>query len=416
MLRNYLLLAWKVLLRRKFFTFISLVGISLTLATLLVVTAFIDFHAHPPKPYTKQARMLFVKTVLGENKDFTTINEPHYGFHDKYVRPLQGIEQFSIQTETTYIAYPNGNKAILTAKQVDGAFWEVYDFDFVEGQPFSEEDNHQARMVAVISEKTRQAFFGDAPALGKSITLNDKTYRIVGVVRDIATSLSASGNVWLPINLFLRPIDRTAIMGEDAGSFMSTIVAKDESEIPLIKARFHAMLPTINFGSSRVEKMIANADTQFEVLFQMFLGFQEGSNNHAAIMLSLLMSLGLVFMLLPAINLVNINVSRILERTSEIGVRKAFGASGRALVGQFIVENLVLTIIGGTIGILLAEAVLIWITSTGFIQNAVFHINFRVALYALGMAVVFGLLSGVLPAWKMARLPIVESLKGGINA
>lgn len=416
MLRNYLLLAWKVLLRRKFFTFISLVGISLTLATLLVVTAFIDYHAHPPKPYSKQSRILFVKSVMGEGKDFTTINEPHYGFHDKYVRPLQGIEKFSIQTETTYIAYPNGSKTILTARQVDGAFWEIYDFEFIEGQPFNEDDNLQNRMVAVISEKTRQAFFGDAPALGKSIKLNDKTYRVVGVVRDVAVSLTASGNVWLPVNLFVTPKDRTAIMGEDAGGFMSTILATDESEIPLIKARFHEMLPNVNFGTSRVERMVAHADTQFEVLFQMFLGFGESTNSSTGVILSLLISLALVFMLLPAINLVNINISRILERASEIGVRKAFGASGTALVGQFIVENLVLTLLGGVIGVLLAEAVLIWITSTGFIQNAVFHVNFRVALYALGMAAVFGLLSGVLPAWKMARLPIVQSLKGGINA
>ena len=63
-------------------------------------------------------------------------------------------------------------------------------------------------------------------------------------------------------------------------------------------------------------------------------------------------------MLLPTVNLVNINLSRILDRASEIGVRKAFGASSRTLVGQFVVENLVLTLIGGAIGLLLAAAVL----------------------------------------------------------
>ena len=55
-------------------------------------------------------------------------------------------------------------------------------------------------------------------------------------------------------------------------------------------------------------------------------------------------------MLLPTVNLININVSRIMERASEIGVRKAFGASSRTLVGQFIVENLILTLVGGAVG------------------------------------------------------------------
>ena len=66
----------------------------------------------------------------------------------------------------------------------------------------------------------------------------------------------------------------------------------------------------------------------------------------------------LMFMALPAINLVNLNVSRIMERASEIGVRKAFGASSRTLVVQFVVENLALTVIGGLIGFLLAGFVL----------------------------------------------------------
>ena len=61
-----------------------------------------------------------------------------------------------------------------------------------------------------------------------------------------------------------------------------------------------------------------------------------------------------LFMLLPAVNLINLNTSRILERASEIGVRKAFGASSRTLVGQFIVENLVLTLVGAAVGFVLA--------------------------------------------------------------
>ncbi len=421
MLRNYLLLAWKVLLRRKFFTFISLVGISLTLATLLVVTAIIDYHANPPRPYTKQARMLFVKSVMGKSKEFTTVSEPHYGFHDKYVRPLPGIEKFSIQTESTFITYPNGQKTTLTAKIVDGAFWDMFDFEFLEGTPFTEEDNQQSRMVAVISEKTRQRYFGDAPALGKSIKLDDKTYRIVGVARDIASSLSVSGDVWYPVSIDLTSKGREGVFDEGVGGYTSVILAKSESDLPSIQAAFQDMLPGVKFATSRIQYMQAAAETNFGVQAQMFFGFDSedteyGKRNNTARLIGLLTFVAFLFMLLPAINLVNVNVSRILERASEIGVRKAFGASSTVLVGQFVVENLVLTIIGGAIGVLLAEAVLLWITSAGIFPNAVFHVNARVALYALGMSAVFGLLSGVLPAWKMARLPIVQSLKGGINA
>lgn len=415
MMKNYLLLAWKVLLRRKFFTFISLVGISLTLATMLVVAAFIDYHAHPPSPYKKQSRMLFVKTMMGKGKDFTTINEPHYGFHDKYVRTLPGIEAISIQTETTYIAYPNGQKVTLTARQAEASFWDIFDFEFVEGAPFTAEDNAQERLVAVIAERTRQQFFGDKPALGKTITLGDKTYRVIGVVRNVPESFTASGDVWFPVAIGMTAKDKNAIMDEGSGGYMSVILAKSESDLPSIKSEFQAMLPRVQFASNNIQRMYGAANTQFETIFQMFFGFEEDTTIDAQKILSLLLSLGIGFMFLPAINLVNVNMSRILERTSEIGVRKAFGAKASALVGQFIVENLILTLIGGCIGILLAEGILMWITSVGLIAHAVFHINVRIVLYALGMIFVFGLMSGALPAWKMARLPIVQSLKGGIN-
>ena len=61
-------------------------------------------------------------------------------------------------------------------------------------------------------------------------------------------------------------------------------------------------------------------------------------------------------MLLPTLNLVNINISRIMERASEIGVRKAFGASSRTLVGQFVVENIILTLVGGAFGLVLSAS------------------------------------------------------------
>jgi putative ABC transport system permease protein len=166
--------------------------------------------------------------------------------------------------------------------------------------------------------------------------------------------------------------------------------------------------------------MIGGPGTFFEIFAQGLFGFSDqeedfGKRDDAKQMIGMMIAAALAFMLLPAINLVNLNVSRILERASEIGVRKAFGASSYALVGQFVVENLVLTVLGGIIGLMLAETVLVGINQIDLVANAAFHINARVALYALALSAVFGVLSGVLPAWKMSRLPIVASLKGDIN-
>jgi putative ABC transport system permease protein len=120
----------------------------------------------------------------------------------------------------------------------------------------------------------------------------------------------------------------------------------------------------------------------------------------------------LAFMALPAINLINVNLSRVLERAPEIGVRRAFGATRSRLVGQFVVENIALSLVGGAIAFVLAAIVLAGISASGVIPYAHLTVNFRVLAFGLVASVVFGLLSGVVPAWRMSRLHPVEALRG----
>jgi putative ABC transport system permease protein len=117
-------------------------------------------------------------------------------------------------------------------------------------------------------------------------------------------------------------------------------------------------------------------------------------------------------MLLPAVNLVNLNTSRIMERRSEIGVRKAFGASSRTLVGQFLVENVILTMVGALVGFVLAAWLLHLLNASGWIPYATLSLNYRIFGWGVLLALVFGVLSGVLPAWRMSRLHPVDALKG----
>jgi putative ABC transport system permease protein len=119
----------------------------------------------------------------------------------------------------------------------------------------------------------------------------------------------------------------------------------------------------------------------------------------------------LMLMGLPAINLVNVNVSRILERASEIGVRKAFGAPVRTLIWQFIIENVFITFIGGTIALLLTYLIVYLINKSGWIAYADLAVNFNVFIVSVVVCLIFGLLSGVLPAVRMSGLRIVEALK-----
>jgi putative ABC transport system permease protein len=114
---------------------------------------------------------------------------------------------------------------------------------------------------------------------------------------------------------------------------------------------------------------------------------------------------------LPAINLVNLNVSRIMERASEIGIRKAFGAPTTTLASQFIIENIFITLIGGLLALVLTFGIIQLINKSGMIPHADLTINFSVFSVSILVCLVFGLLSGVVPALRMSKLKVVEALK-----
>jgi putative ABC transport system permease protein len=414
MIRNYLKVALKILARRKFFTFISLFGISITLLVLLVATAIFDHALAPQAPETRSERTLGVYQLTMRGPENTQRSEPGYGFLDRYVRPLSalpGVERVAfISAPQTAVSYLGGTKIESRLRRTDGELWRILDFNFLEGGPFTAEDAKNARFAAVINETTRGRFFGGQPALGKTIEADGQRFRVVGVVPDVPElRFSSSSDIWVPISTAKSNLYQEQWMG----GFSALILARGPADLPAIKSEFQARLREAerHLPDPKIYTTLsAGADTLFEACARMYGPGSDGlAPGQVKAVLFLLM---LLFMLLPTLNLVNINLSRILDRASEIGVRKAFGASSRSLVGQFVVENLVLTLLGALIGLFLAVPVLAALNSSGFLPYARLALNFRVFLYGLAMAVFFGVLSGVYPAWRMSKLHPVQALRG----
>ncbi len=415
MLRNYLKMALTVLARRKFFTFISLFGISLTLLVLLVATAMLDQIFAPQGPETRGDRTLGIyQTALrGENASYN--GSSGYGMLDRILHRLPEelpvIERVSIfSVPDTVVSYVDGRKIESALKRTDGAYWQILDFDFVEGGAFTAEDEASARYVAVINESTRDRFFGRVPAIGRTFEADGQRFRVVGVVRDVPIlRLVSYAEVWVPLSTAKSKTFRK----EYIGNFMAVILARSRSDFSEIKTavdrRFRVAEQHIP-DREMFQSIDGGADTLFEAASRMLFGdFRE---SRPELLWALFLGFALLFMLLPSVNLVNINLSRIMDRSSEIGVRKAFGASSRMLVGQFVVENVVLTLLGSAIGLALATAVLAGLNASGLIPYAGLRLNLRVFFEGLALALFFGLFSGVYPAWRMSRLHPVHALRG----
>ncbi|TVT37767.1 FtsX-like permease family protein [Hymenobacter setariae] len=413
MLLSYLKIAWKVLLRRKFFTAISLFGISFTLMIMLVVYAMFDYVAGPHRPELKADRLLFVSRMqLVYREGGTSNSNLGYDFLERHLRTLKTPEKVSLSLGnfSTVTAYVGDQTLKLDRKFTDGEFWQVLDFDYVAGRPYNAREVRDAAHVAVLNETTARRYFGNvAAAVGRPVELDAVRYQVVGVVRDVSISrINTYAEAWLPITLSTDNLRDPSYLGR----YQAIVLARQAADVPLVQQEYQRVIDHLPLPDPKQYKQIRSyAHTLLGTLTARF-NMEGGPEGGAKVFTRAALVLGLLFLLLPALNLVNINVSRTLERASEIGVRKAFGATGGRLVGQFLVENIFLTLLGGILGLGLAAGALALLNSSHFIPYATYALNERVFGAALVIVLFFGILSGAYPAYKMSKLHPVKALKG----
>ena len=417
MLRNYLIMAFKVLLRRKFFTLISLVCISTTLAILMLAATIVDNFMGNVPPETKKDRTLTVFWVsLKYSNGGWRNGPPAYEFLSKFVdiRTLPNIEMASIFT--TISSLTPGTEAIsedvsvhVDMKRTDENYWKILEFDFLEGGPLTEEDMTDANYVTVINQSTRKKLFGAAPAIGRSITLDGLRYKVKGVVKDVPDlQMAAYSDVWIPIS---TSKSKTYLHDGYNGLFTGLILAKSRHDFPLIKSEYISRVKQLPLPDDKFSEIYSSPRTPLEIVSEIFLFigthnlFDEG---HSGIVIMILTIVVILFLILPVINIVNINICRMGERASEIGVRKAFGASSLVMIGQFVAENFILTLIGGILGIIVTIGIIHVLNATGMGD---YYFHYRMFLVGLVAIFVFNLLSSGYPAWRMSRFHPVDALR-----
>ena len=415
MLKNYLKITFAVMRRRKFYTFISLFGISLTLTVLLIITAFFDNLFAPNYPEINRDRTLYASRIQQNDTvhNDLSMSDMSYYFIDHYVGALKTPEKISAVGNSTINTYFNGQKAKIRIKYTDANFWEIMGFDFMEGKAFNSATIKSRDNALIISSDFRDKYFGkDVAVVGKTAEIGSDIFHIVGVVRSCSFVQGhfAVGDMYMPYTS-----DKS--LGENltyTGRYSAIVLAKNTEDLATIQAEFKALLPKIPLqkeGDFTPHILYVNLDTAINDFIYDIAG--DGEKSGKPIFIAVIVSFAFLFMSLPALNLINVNISRIMERASEIGIRKAFGASANTLTIQFIVENIILTIMGGLLALLFSAFIIAYINRVGIgdAEYLTLKINWTVAIVAFILSLIFGLLSGVYPAWRMAKLSVVSALK-----
>jgi putative ABC transport system permease protein len=437
MLRNYLNVAFRVLGRNLFFTFISLFGVSFTLLILMLIAGYLkaELGGAPPLgnkdkivslsaiklEYVRPDTILSFDTTMVEGAmQIDTIRTPgepstqttsqsamSRDFLKKYLSDVNGAERQTFYSSwQSFDLFINGGKLTVPVVYADPAFWEIFNFQLLEGRFWSEADMEQAARVAVITEELALKYFGrKTEVAGQEMEMDGKQFTVAGVVKKGTSSFNpVTAQAYLPHSIYQEPLNS---YHEYIGYFQAVFMGKDAEDLRrnLAHRASQIPLPNSDFNVLKLE-----GETYAETITQNIV-YDENPVKGKRIVLLILISLIGLFTLLPALNLVNLNTSRMMERSGEIGVRKAFGAHSGNILAQFVVENVVLTLIGGVIALLLSIPVISAINNSRILGEVSMEVDLLFWLYGLLIALGFGVLTGLLPAWRMARAHIVESLK-----
>jgi putative ABC transport system permease protein len=424
MFRNYLKITFAVLMRRKFLTFVNLFGAALTVTVLVVAYALFDSFVNPPGAQHRQSRILTFSSLMLDGRPVSfLLTAPGFKLYENYVAPLKTPDKtsFTLQPFETS-AYVGGRKITSQLRVTDAAYWDILDFELIEGRLLAADDIDQGRFVAVINEATANIHFPSESALGKTIVANNESYEVVGVVaNEPVTSTLAYADIWAPLTtnpiyyndwtntngqvmLYVEDPSRHAAVREE---LRQAIEDFDIPENPGLYERVaaRAWTPLERLASELYSEIVPSSFGDFDGAVDRF------SADRVLEVLALAGAVMLLFMSLPAINMANLNIGRILERAPEIGLRKAAGASRRVLAGQFIFENVVLSALGGLVALALAPLLLGLLNDT-LVTYGRLSVNGPVFAAAFAFVLVFGVLSGAYPAWKMASLEPAVALRG----
>ena len=307
-----------------------------------------------------------------------------------------------------------GINCILT----DQGYWEVFTYQFLGGRAFTEAEIKSDMSVVVLSESMAKTLTGSADAVGKQVLINGKEHQVCGVVKDASTITPVtSADVYLPLSSFPGGMRDRGLLG-NVHLYMTSRNASDNETL---KAEVKDVIDRYNQEDKKYNWNIWEQPDEYWI---STFRINQDPNMKELVKGFLYILLALLF--IPALNLSGMISSRMNRRVAEFGVRKSYGASNAQIIGQVLGENLLLTCVGGVLGILFSY-IIIWMSNEwimyifGGIENLnpniapatfTFEMLFNPTIFLLvfGLCVLLNLISALVPTVWALRKPIVECL------
>lgn len=424
MLILYFKEAWASLKSQPLVSWVSIAGTTLAIFMIMVVVMIEDIQVAPYAPESNRDRWLIQKcnSMVEINGD----SQSNGGMSYKFIQQLfyametpEAVTAMAGMPSEALVSADAGTPFGAQLLEVDHGFWKVMDFSFISGSPFDKGDFDAGLPVAVVSESTARRLFGSSDAAGREFKINHVPYRVKGVVHDVSTlAQEAYADMWVPFS-------STNVINfswwEYMGRFKAIILPRSKSDIPKIREEYKNLMKKIDdeVKVSGFEFVLHERPYDQETAVNTPSADQSPDMDAVRLHRYVIWS---ILLLIPAVNLSSMTHSRLCRRREEIGVRRAFGARKRGILTDLFIENLIITIISGLIGLILsvvfatfgAEYIFSAQAMTGIATNIspMMLLNWKTFGLAMLFCLILNLLSASLPAWQAACTNIVNALAG----
>lgn len=406
---------------------VTLVGTAFAIFLLMTVLMIDSATTIPISPESRRDRIL-----LGMNMHTQSIDEesPWKGSSSRLNRKtaerlyghLEGIDTMTVYRhdvgeDRVDVKQPGHPLRMLYRRVTDEGFWGVFDHKLLAGKTYDRATVEAHAPVAVLTESAARAVTGSDPeeAVGQTVMVNHKPTKIIGVVADHSPlAANAFGEIFMPLTgeemwddifgpLCVAMLRNEAYSYDDIKRQVMERYEQFNIELEPTKTRtvyheqpYDTKTASMRMGSNTTPDTSGPARKQFMLI--------------------------LILLIVPAINMSAMTQSRLTRRMAETGVKRAYGASRRRIIADILIENMIVTLIGGAIGLVFSIAGA-WLLSETFFNGMTISVdnirvpwqllfNWRIFAIAVGGCFVLNLLSAGIPAWRASRIEPVDALRG----
>ncbi len=402
-LLNTVKIAYKAILTNKTRSLLTMLGVIIGVGSVILLTSIgTGIQKFIEKQFEDLGANTIVITptqVFGENGGFSTSDGGYVNskqFDEQTVRDIQRMREFAQyvipQVENlTQASYKSTTKrASILGTTADYA--RVDSTLSEKGRFFTEEESRSGQRVVVLGAKIAEDLFGQVDPVNKEIRLNDVTFTVVGVAESKGGGFGGPSfdiYIYMPLEAYFRLFDT-----RDINAISVQVHHKDQ-------------IPT---AIEQLEDYFLNVQKRKSDEFDVFdqREILKTVNQILGMVTVGLGGIAAISLVVGGIGIMNIMLVSVTERTREIGLRKAIGATPNQILVQFLIESSLLSVMGGGIGVVIASSVSFLIRVAADFPST---ITLQAILLAFSVSVAVGIIFGVAPARKASKLSPIEALR-----